>query len=319
MLGTASVLNAQDIHFTDVQGMLQWYNASLKQHKHNDLLLNLRDVRYHSNLAFQTGTALVNVSTEKKQDRSSSELRNYGNVMLGAAFDKSNNGLFRNNIGLLGYSYAMNLNSRGLYMAAGFQGLLTSYRLGGNGVYQDQLDQFGPIRGGMTLDPLRIGKRFTYFSLNAGWSMFQRSEKLDWYAGLSMRHVNRPFTEETKSLQWKLPVTSGLQGGVSLKNEFSQVDFFGMINLKAKAHEWIGGLRYNFLLGDNTQDDTELTNQNIVLGFGCIYRVNDAIIPEIQLKVGKTGIGLHYDMNMSGIRASGFTRRGFELQLLQKF
>lgn len=320
ILSISSVLYAQDLHFSDIQGMAQWYNASLKQDRKQNVLFNLRDIRYQSNLAFQTGTVLMNLSTLKKANRNSTEDRSYGNISLGAAFDKSNGGLYRNNIGLLGYSYALKLNDNGMFLAAGFQGMITNYRLGANGTYQDQYDPFGPVRGGVSNDPLRFGKRYAYFSLNTGLSLFKHSERLDWYAGLSMRHVNRPFTEETKSTTWRLPVTAGMQAGVSLKNTFSRVDLFGMMNRKARAHEWIGGLRYTFLMGDNSADEeTNKTNQRIELGFGCLYRVNDALIPEVQLTVGKTGVGLHYDMNMSGIRASGFTRRGFELQLSQKF
>ena len=313
------VVNGQDIHFTDVQNMSQWYNASLKQYRNSDVKLNIRDIRYQSNQAFQTGTALFNVLTSKKESEALSDAKNFGNISGALAFDKSNNGLFRNSMGLLGFSYAINLNSRGLYMAAGFQGLITNYRLGGNGTYQDQYDQYGSIQSGLSADALRLGKAYSYASLNAGWSMFQRSDKLDWYIGLSLRHVNRPFTEETKSTLYRLPMTAGIQGGLSLKSAYNRVDLFGMINRKAKAHELIGGLRYNFLLGDNSDGEGDELNQAITLGFGLLYRVKDAVIPEIQLGVGKTGLGLHYDMNMSGIRASGFTRRGFELQLTQKF
>jgi hypothetical protein len=317
-LSAPAVLKAQDLHFSDVQGMAQWYNASLKQDRQSNLIANFRDIRYQSNLAFNTGTVLLNLSMETKENQKLIENRSYGTLSLGGAFDKSNSSLYRNNLGLLGYSYALKLNDKGMYMAAGFQGTLTNYRLGSNGTYQDQYDQYGPIRGGLSNDPLRFGKRYTYFSLNAGWSLFQRSERADWYMGLSMRHVNRPFTEETKANNWRLPVTTGVQAGVSLKNDFSRVDLFGMMNVKAKAHEWIGGLRYNFLLGDNSADEASNVNQNVILGFGALYRVNDAVIPEVQLSVGKTAIGLHYDMNMSGIRAGGFTRRGFELMLSQK-
>lgn len=314
------MLKAQDLHFADVQGMAQWYNASLKQNRKQNILFNFRDIQYQSNLAFRTGTALLNLSTLRKEDRNSKENRSYGNMMLGAAFDRSNGGLYRNNIALLGYSYAVKLNERGMFIATGFQGTITNYRLGANGTYQDQYDQYGPIRGGVSNDPLRFGRQFSYFTLNAGLSVFQGSENVDWYAGLSMRHVNRPFTEETKSIIYRLPMTTGLQVGVSLKNSFSRIDLFGLTNWKAKANELIGGVRYNFILGDNSSnEETNNINQIVTLGFGCLYRVKDALIPEIQLSVGKTSMGLHYDMNTSGIRASGFTRRGFELQLSQKF
>lgn len=317
-LSTLGVLNAQDLHFANVQRMGQWYNPALKMHNQNDLLFNFRDIRYQNFMAFQTGAALLNLSMEKRENRTDSYDKSFGNVILGAAYDQSNSGLYKNAVSLAGLSYAVKLNRSGLYMSAGFQGAFTSARFGQNALFQDQFDQYGPISGQVTMDPMRSGRTYKYFSLNAGWSMFYKSQNIDWYAGLSIRHVNRPFTEETRNAALRLPSTYGIQAGVTIKNESSALDIFSVVNLKAKAYEVIGGLRYNFLLGANTYD-AENSAQDIMLGIGCVYRWKDALIPEIQLTVGKTGLGLHYDMNMSGIRANSFTRRGFELQLTRKF
>lgn len=316
-LGTVTVLKAQDIHFANVQRMAQWYNASLKMDKEHEVLMNFRDIRYQNALAFQTGTTLVNLSLLNKSERESEFHRSYANVTLGASFDQSNGGLYKNNVSLFGLSYAVNMNGRGLYMAAGFQGAFTNTRFGMNGVFQDQFDQYGPIAGSTSADPMRTGRTYRFFSLNAGWSLFSKSQNFDWYTGLSLRHVNQPFTEETKSPEYKKPTVFGMQAGMTLKTAYSTVDLFALVNLKAKANEWIGGVRYNFLLGENSLG-TSTAKHNVVLGVGCLYRLKDAMIPELQLTVGKTGIGLHYDMNTSGIRSGGFTRRGFELQLTQK-
>ena len=67
LLGIGEALKAQDLHFSDVQGMAQWYNASLKQNRQSNLIANFRDIRYQSNQAFNTGTVLLNFSTLRKE------------------------------------------------------------------------------------------------------------------------------------------------------------------------------------------------------------------------------------------------------------
>jgi hypothetical protein len=36
------------------------------------------------------------------------------------------------------------------------------------------------------------------------------------------------------------------------------------------------------------------------------------------LKLNKTTIGVHYDINISGLRAAGYSRQGVELMIAQK-
>jgi len=45
----------------------------------------------------------------------------------------------------------------------------------------------------------------------------------------------------------------------------------------------------------------------------------DAIIPYIDLTVGQTTMALHYELNISGIQASGFKRSAFEIALMHHF
>jgi hypothetical protein len=319
-LSIATVLSAQDVHFANVQRMGQWYNASLKQHRGHDVVLNFRDISYQNGVAFRTGAGMMNFTLLRKKDREMEGHRSFGNITAGAIFDQSNGDFYKNNIGFLGISYAVKINERGMYMSAGFQGMVTNMKFGGNGTFQDQFDQYGPIAGSASADPLRAGKTFAFASINAGWSIFQQTTKLDWYAGLSMRHVNRPYTEESRSDLYRMPPVYGVQGGVKLKSEFNTVDLYAMMNSKANAEEWISGVRYNFILGDNSLEGSDNRGrQDVILGVGCMYRINDAIIPDVQLSVGKTNLSFYYDSNISGIRSAGFSRRGFELLLTQKF
>jgi hypothetical protein len=54
------------------------------------------------------------------------------------------------------------------------------------------------------------------------------------------------------------------------------------------------------------------------LGIGLALRLNDAVIPSLQLKLKKISIGFHYDMNISGLRAAGYSRQSFEVSMKQQ-
>jgi hypothetical protein len=63
--------------------------------------------------------------------------------------------------------------------------------------------------------------------------------------------------------------------------------------------------------------DDEKSNASS-LGIGLALRLNDAVIPSLQLKLKKTTIAFHYDMNISGLKAAGYSRQGFEISMKQQ-
>jgi hypothetical protein len=65
-------------------------------------------------------------------------------------------------------------------------------------------------------------------------------------------------------------------------------------------------------------DEPSKGYEGSAIGVGFAFRVKDAVIPNIQLKLNKTTIGIHYDINISGLRAAGYSRQGVELMIAQK-
>lgn len=309
------MLNAQDLHFADIQQMGQWYNQALKMDRYKDLRVDFKNIQYQGLIAFRTGTALINIPLVKKEYTHSDEGKSYINLTGGAAFDKQNSGTYKNTVGLLGISYTQLLTANRLYASVGFQGTVTNIRFTGEGTYPDQVDQYGPVTSRpVTNDPLHSGKTFNYISLNAGIAIFKKSNVSDWYIGTSIRHANEPYTEDTKSTLYRLAPTYGAQAGINFKSDVNIIDLYGALNWKAEANEYMAGIRYNFILQNNKSEESKTT-----FGFGCLYRIHDAFIPDLKLEYHKTQIAFYYDMNISGIRSSSFTRKGFELILTQKF
>jgi hypothetical protein len=315
MLLLSQALFGQDLHYADVQTMNLWYNQSLKLNRNADFRFNFRDIKYQSLLAFRTSSAMLNMPLLKKENRDDVNGKSFLNATAAGAFDKSNKGIFKNSSGLLGLSFAQRLTDDQVYISAGFQGVLTQVRLGTFGVlFPDQFDQYGPLPNA-TREPLRAGRSYNHMSLNAGISLFKNNEYTEWYTGISLRHINRPFTDEQKTTEYRLAPTFGMQGGITVKNEENQVGVYGIVNLKAKAYEYLLGARFVKQFDNGNADEN---NDGSSLGLGLALRVNDAIIPNLQLKLNKTTIGFHYDLNISGLRAAGYSRQGFELALMQR-
>ena len=302
----------QDLHYADIQSMNLWYNQSLKTDRHADIRLNFRDVKYQSILAFRTASGLLNIPLIKAKSSNSKDGKGFLYFTAGGALDKSNRGVFKNSTGLVGLSYSQLLSDDLIYLSAGFQGSMTQTRLGTAGMlFPDQFDQYGPLPSA-TSDPLRAGRSYSTTSLNAGMSVYQNTDNKEWYIGGSLRHINRPFTDEQKTDAYRLAPTTGLQAGLTVKNEKEQVGVYGVANLKAKAYEYLVGAIFRKIIdSDEKGDDSSL-------GIGLALRLNDAVIPNLQLKLKKTTIGFHYDMNISGLKAAGYSRQGFELGLKQQ-
>lgn len=307
------IVHAQDLHYADVQSMNIWYNQSLKTDMKADLRLDYRDVRYQSLLAFHSGGALINLPFLKNKVGSGYKSKSYLNFTAGGNFDQSNAGIFKNNTYMLGISYAQHLSANQTYLSVGFQGTNTRSVFGSSTVtYPDQFDQYGPLSSA-TRDPLNAGRSYNWNSLNAGVSVFQYTDAKDWYLGASIRHINKPYTDEWKTEAYRLAPTVGMQAGLTFKNEFDQFAVYGIANWIAKAYEYLIGISFNKII---TQTDEKAIRTSI--GAGIALRVRDAIIPNIQLKYNKTVIGLHYDMNLSGLKAAGYSRQAFELALTQQ-
>ena len=305
--------SAQDLHYADVQSMNLWYNQSLKLNKQKDIRFNFRDIKYQSLLAFRNASIMVNVPFVKSGTEGF-EKKSFVSATAAGSFDKSNKGVFKNNTGMLGLSFSQRLSANDLYLSLGFQASRTNTKLGdlGGSFFPDQFDQYGPVPS-VSRDPLRAGRSYGWTSINSGLSVFQNTESVEWYAGASVRHLNRPYTDEQKTKEFRLKSTLGLQAGFTVKNELNQFSVYGISNWKAEAAEYLIGARVQHSL-----DEPSKGYEGSAIGIGFALRVRDAIIPNLQLKLNKTTIGVHYDINISGLSAAGYSRQGVELMIAQK-
>src|ERR1700761_3004757 len=120
LLAASGLARGQEINFSRVQDMTIWYNQSLKTDKENSLKLNYRSVQYGGQLAYNSVAAMYDMPLLSKAAKEKTN-SGYFSMSVGAASDKSNQGILNNTLGLLGISYAVPIGRNETYLAAGFQ------------------------------------------------------------------------------------------------------------------------------------------------------------------------------------------------------
>ncbi|MDR3715732.1 MAG: type IX secretion system membrane protein PorP/SprF [Puia sp.] len=307
------VSRAQEINFSRVQDMTVWYNQSLKTDKQDNVILNYRNVQFGGAIAYNSVSAMGNIpllsKTAKDQPNSG-----YFSLSVGAASDKSNQGILSNTLGLLGISYAVPISSNETYVAVGFQGSYYQSQLNvnGNSVYfGDQFNSYGPVEGSPSADQLAAGWHYGHFNINAGLSIFNNSKTDKWYLGASVAQLNEPYTDRIKTDATKLRPGLGIQGGYRfLTQTEDEIAFYAALN-------WQGGAYKHFFNATYVYNLPAIPGGAV--GFGLGYRYDDALVPDVELRYQKVIIALSYDVNISTISAAGINRNGVELAFRTDF
>jgi type IX secretion system PorP/SprF family membrane protein len=310
----AGIAQAQEINFSRVQDMAVWYNQSLKTDKQNSLKLNYRNVQYGGIIAYNSISAMVDMPLLSKAKKETPNSGGYFSASAGAASDKSNQGILNNTLGLLGISYAVPIGRNETYAAIGFQGVYyqSNLNINGGSLFADQYDKYGPIEGMASNDRMAAGWSYGYFNMNAGISVFNNSAFNKWYVGASVMHLNKPFTDQAKSKTFRLSQAWGIQGGYRFVpgQDDDEVGFFASMNWQGKAYK-------HFFNGTYSTPIKQMPGTAV--GFGLGYRYEDALVPNLELRYMKLILGISYDINISGISASGIKRNGLELAVRLDF
>jgi type IX secretion system PorP/SprF family membrane protein len=310
LLSIGSSSFAQDLHYARVEDLSIWYNPSLKNNKQSDVRINYRDVRYQNLLSYRSSAVFSNV-TLRSNGREEMDNSGYLSLSVGLANDQSNQNILRNTSGVLGLSYAVPLTGINQYLAVSIQGSYMNSRLDlTNATFPDQFDRNGPINGATTIDPLGVGLPRDWFSSHLGVSMFQAGQDQSWSLGVSVRDITSPRIERGTSQEFTLAPTFGFQGSYEMQKGSTRYGLHGVANFKAEAFEQ--------LLSTSISHHSKDSKLSSIKG-GVAYRVRDAVIPFAEIGVGTNTIGIYYELNISGIKAAGYSRNAFELSLKKSF
>lgn len=151
----------------------------------------------------------------------------------------------------------------------------------------------------------------TYGELSAGISYSSSLNGVDYYLGLGAFNLTKPklFYEGNEiKLNPKIAFNCGLSVPTSDADEFIFLgDYF-----RQGGHSTFQG---GFLLG---HDFFNVDDERKGIRAGVFYRLNDAIIPVVELEVFNFSIGASYDVNVSKLVQASSYRGGVEITLSYK-
>lgn len=133
--------------------------------------------------------------------------------------------------------------------------------------------------------------------------------------GGAVHHLNQPVQKFASGSTYKLPMrfVGNIQARIDIKGTKLAILPSAVYLRQATASEIILGthIRYRF------KNPTKLTGvkSETGLNIGVYYRVGDAIIPQINLDMGKYAVGVAYDLNISKYKQVSQMQGGFEIYL----
>ena len=153
----------------------------------------------------------------------------------------------------------------------------------------------------------------SYFDLNAGLLYTtSSSDKNNFYAGVSLYHINRPKQNFTTNSYYLLnPRATFHAGGYFPAGETSILHISALYSTQAKAHETLIGGAMQFVAVDAATSDNPVS-----FYAGSWIRLGDALIPYVGLEYSSFRFGLTYDINISDLKTASQSRGGVEVSLI---
>lgn len=156
------------------------------------------------------------------------------------------------------------------------------------------------------------GVNYEYSSANVDMT---RDDIFSLKAGAAVHHINQPLQRFSSGSTYKLPMrfVGNVQARIDFKDtKLSLLPSVIYIRQGSASQVNVGThLRFRFKNGTKLTGTKTETGLNV----GLYYRVNDAIIPQVNLDMGKYAIGLSYDINMSRYNQVSKGAGGFEIYL----
>jgi len=258
--------------------------------------------------AYTTGTASLDMGIMKNKIP---EYDQFGIGIMGFT-DRAGNGAIVSNYMALSVAYHKALDENGYHqIGAGFQGSYTNKRLDISSLkFGDQLTANGFT--GISQENFNgYNFKLSYFDLNAG--LFYNGSTNgynNFYAGVSMYHLNRYKEVFSDTGRYNLAVRTTLQAGGKIPvGTYNYLHFAANHSMQAKAHNTMAGAAYSLNVNNSEDNPT-----NVYLGVW--YRLKDAIIPYIGLEFNEFHFGASYDVNTSSLKSASNSRGGVEVSLI---
>jgi type IX secretion system PorP/SprF family membrane protein len=306
----AGNLIAQDPHFSQFFSSPLTLNPAFAG-KFNGMVraaANYRNQWPTINRAYETGTASVDFPILANKI----PYNDIWGVGLMAYSDKSAAGAVGFTYYSLTTAYHKGLDEDGYkQLGAGFQVTYANMLINTSKLtFEDQLTASGftnPTQEIFSNSTLKAN----YMDINAGiLYTASTTDKNNFYAGVSLYHINRPKQDFTGVNYNLYPRATIHAGGYFPVGELTTLHLSGLYSTQAGAHETVIGGAMQFVAGNPDVD-----NPTSVYG-GAWMRFGDALIPYIGLEYGDLRFGVSYDINISDLKTASESRGGMEISLI---
>lgn len=306
----AATALAQDPHFSQFFSSPLTLNPAFTG-KFNGIVRaagNYRNQWPTINRAYQTATASVDFPVMS----SKIPYNDTWGVGLMGYTDKSAAGAVAFNYFSLSTAYHKGLDEDGYKrLTLGFQVTYSNFLINTSKLtFEDQLTSAGftnPTQEVFNNATLKSN----YVDVNAGiLYSISTNDKNNFYAGVSLYHLNRPkqqFTGVNYNLYPRATLHAGGYLPVGVQTVFH---FSGLYSTQAGASEALLGGAMQFLVSD-----AESPKPTSFYG-GAWLRFGDALFPYIGLEYGDMRAGISYDINISDLKTASQSRGGIEVSLI---
>jgi len=260
------------------------------------------------NRAFQTSTLSVDLPIAKN---SIAYNDTWGVGVMGYT-DKSAAGAVNFNYGSISTAFHKGLDEDGYkQLGIGFQATYANMLINTSQIkFEDQLTTNGFT--GITSEIFANNTlKTSYFDVNVGLLYTaSTTDKNNFYAGVSVYHINQPRQQFTGGLYTLKPRSTFHAGGYFPVGQVMTMHVSGLYSAQAKATETVIGGALQLSPWDNNAD------KPTSIYVGSWIRLKDAIVPYIGLEVGDIRIGSSYDINTSSLKSASESRGGVEISLI---
>lgn len=315
LLGNSSVIQAQDVHFSQIFETPLLRNPALAGLFSGDIRVQTVYRSQWNSITNAYSTTSANMEYKLPVGESTDYVTIGGQVL----YDKAGTVDLTSTHILPAINYHKSLSAeRSMYLSMAIMG----------GYVQRSIDRSKMTTNsqfnGNAYDPnMATGETFnkssySYFDGTAGLSFnTQLGENIDnnMFVGLAYHHFNKSkkvsFYSDAKNELMPKWVASG---GVRMStNNYSYITVEADYSKQGINREIIGGVMYSQKL-----DDPD--NPKYIIHGGGYMRLNDAIIPVIKVESKPIAVAVSYDVNISGLKRVSAGRGGFEISLVfQKF
>lgn len=225
--------------------------------------------------------------------------------------DQSANSAVKFNYGTVSTAFHKGLDEDGYQqLGAAFQATYSNMMIDiSNLKFEDQLTSNG-WTGSTTETFNNTTLKNSYIDLNAGiLYTASTTDRNNFYAGISMYHINRPKENFTNKLFLLNPRTTFHAGGYFPIGQTSILHVSGQHSRQANNAESVLGGAIQLPIGGDGEKPSSLY-------VGSWLRLKDAVIPYIGLEFGDLRFGATYDITVSSLSTASNRRGGMEVSLI---